>query len=64
MVVLWQDSNFRFVQVFTGSASGFGENAVAIEPMSAMADSYNNHDHLSILSGGEEWNGAFGVYVN
>ena len=62
-VVLWQDSNFRFIQLFTGSTSLFGEGAVAIEPMSGMADSYNNHDHLSILSGGEVWSGEFGVYV-
>ena len=52
-VTLWQDSNFRLVHMFTGSASMFGENAVAIEPMSGMTDSYNNHDHLAILSGGE-----------
>lgn len=62
-VVLWQDSNFRFVHIFTGSMSLFGEDAVAVEPMSAMADAYNNHDHLSILSGGESWMGSFGVYV-
>ena len=62
-VVLWQDSNFRFVHVFTGSNSIFNENAVAIEPMSAMADAYNNHDHLTTLSAGETWGGSFGVYV-
>ena len=62
-VVLWQAPNFRFVHVFTGSMSRIGENAVAIEPMSAMADAYNNHDHLSTLSGGETWTGEFGVYV-
>ena len=43
--------------------SRFGENAVAIEPMSGMADAYNNHDHLSTLSGEENWTGEFGVYV-
>ncbi len=62
-VVLWQDSNFRFVHVFTGSASLFKENAVAIEPMGGMADAYNNHDHLSVISGDEVWKGEFGVYV-
>lgn len=62
-VVLWQAPNFRFVHVFTGSMSKFGENAVAIEPMSAMADAYNNHDHLSTISGGETWTGEFGVFV-
>ena len=58
-VVLWQDSNFRFLQVFTGSSSLFGENAVAIEPMSGAVDGYNNHDHLTTLSGGESWIGEF-----
>lgn len=57
-VVLWQDSAFKFVQVFTGLVGG-----IAIEPMSAAADAYNNHDHLAILSGGEIWTGSFGVYI-
>ena len=62
-VVLYQDTNFPFLQVFTGIVSGTGEDAVAIEPMSAMTDSFNNHDHIEILSGGETWKGSFGVYV-
>ena len=60
---LWQDSHFRLVHVFTGSVIDFHENAIAIEPMSGMADAYNNHDHLSVLSGGETWTGTVGVYV-
>ena len=62
-VVLWQDSSFRLVHVFTGSESMFNEDAIAIEPMSGMADAYNNHDHLSVLSGGETWSGSVGVFV-
>lgn len=62
-VVLWQDPNYRLVHVFTGSEASFHQDAVAIEPMSGMADAYNNHDHLSILSGGETWSGIVGVYV-
>ena len=62
-VVLWQDSNFRFVHIFTGSMSLFKEDSIAIEPMSAMADGYNNHDHLTVLSGGETWTGSFGVFI-
>lgn len=62
-VVLWQGANFRFNHIYTGSMSRFGENAVAIEPMSAMADAYNNHDHLSTVSASEKWTGEFGVYV-
>jgi aldose 1-epimerase len=63
MAVLWQDSSFRLVHVFTGSESLFHEDAIAVEPMSGMADAYNNHDHLSVLSGGETWSGSVGVYV-
>ena len=62
-VVLWQDERFRFVQVFTGYSSPLKEEAIAIEPMSGMADAYNNHDHLTTLSDGESWEGSFGVYV-
>ena len=58
VVVLWQDSSFRFTHIFTGR-----EGAIAIEPMSGMADAYNNHDHLSVLSGGETWSGSVGVFV-
>ena len=56
-IVLWQDSSFRLVHIFTV------ENAIAVEPMSAMADAYNNHDHLTVLSGGEMWSGSIGVYI-
>lgn len=57
-VVLYQSENMRFLQVFTGVVG-----TVAIEPMSGMADAFNNHDHLSILSGAEVWEASFGVYL-
>lgn len=57
-VVLYQSANMRFLQVFTGLLG-----SVAIEPMSGMADAFNNHDHLSVLSGLEEWQASFGVYL-
>ena len=57
-VVLWQDEFFNFVHVFTGNVEG-----VAIEPMSGMADAYNNHDGLAVISDGETWSGNFGIYV-
>lgn len=57
-VVLYQSENMRFIQVFTGLLGG-----IAIEPMSGMADSFNNHDDLSILSGGEVWQASFGIYL-
>ena len=61
-VFLHQD-RFPIIQVFTGIVNATGEQAVAIEPMSAMTDSFNNHDNLQILSGGETWNGAVGIHV-
>jgi aldose 1-epimerase len=57
-VVLYQSANMRFLQVFTGIVG-----TVAIEPMSGMADAFNNHDHLSVLSGKEHWQASFGVYL-
>ena len=57
-VVLYQSSNMRFIQVFTGLTG-----TIAIEPMSGMADAFNNHDHLSVLSGKEQWQASFGVYL-
>ena len=60
IVVLWQDFDSHFVHVFTGYTE---EGCVAVEPMSGMADSFNNHDGLSTLSNGQTWKGSFGVYV-
>ena len=59
-VVVWQDFDNHFVHVFTGYQD---EPSVAVEPMSAMADAFNNHDGLSVLSDGQSWKGSFGVYV-
>lgn len=59
-VVLYQSQNMRLVHVFTGYLE---EGSIAMEPMSGMADAYNNHDHLSVLSGGELWKASFGIYL-
>eukprot|EP00731_Ephydatia_muelleri_P019665 Em0012g490a len=37
-VVLWQDSNFRLVHIFTGAKTFFGEDGIALEPMSGLAE--------------------------
>ena len=43
--------------------SRFREDAVAIETMSAMADGYNSHDHIStVVSANETWTGEYGVF--
>lgn len=59
-MVLWQDFDNHIMHVYTGYTE---EGSVAVEPMSAMADAYNNGDGLSILSGGQSWTGSFGIYV-
>jgi len=62
--VLWHEAEkYPFVQLYTGARAGFGLNAMALEPMSAEVDAYNNFDGLKILSGGEYWSGTYGVYL-
>jgi len=61
--VLWQDANYRFIQVFTGSKIFWGDSAIAVEPQSAKTNAFNNHEHLTILSDGEQFSGSYGVYV-
>jgi len=65
-VVLFADrSQYRAVQIFTGARETFPEqwSAIALEPMSALADAYNNGDGLTILSAGETFQGTFGLRV-
>jgi len=58
-IVLWQEaSQYPFLQAYTGRAP-----YIAVEPMSAMTNAFNNFDHLKILDGGETWSGTFGVYL-
>ncbi len=45
--MLWQDENYRFVQIFTGAMANFGINAIALEPMSAEV--------RSVLRGESSW---------
>ena len=61
--VLWQDSRFRFVQVFSGTMHNFGESAIAIEAMSSEADAWNNKQGINVLQAGETFIGRFGVAV-
>jgi aldose 1-epimerase len=61
--VLHTDSNFRVFQIFTGGMTKFDPplSAIAMEPMSALADAFNNGDHLSVLSAGEVYQASFGI---
>jgi galactose mutarotase-like enzyme len=55
------DNHHRIFQIFTGSTELWGEQSVVIEPMTGLADAYNNHDNLVILSAGETFAGSFAV---
>lgn len=61
--VLWMDSRFRFVQVFSGTKKNFGEQAIAVEAMSSAADAWNNEQGIRIIEDGETFVGKFGVRV-
>ncbi|KAH3756285.1 aldose 1-epimerase [Pelomyxa schiedti] len=62
-ITFWGDQSFRVWQLFTGSKQNWGQSAVAFEPMTGLADTFNNHDHLIILSAGEEYHGTFGLHL-
>eukprot|EP01065_Artemidia_motanka_P027190 TRINITY_DN32408_c0_g1_i1.p1 TRINITY_DN32408_c0_g1~~TRINITY_DN32408_c0_g1_i1.p1 ORF type:complete len:360 (+),score=93.66 TRINITY_DN32408_c0_g1_i1:77-1156(+) len=61
--VLWQESPYRWVQVYTGTLVSQGKNAVAMEPMSSQADAWNSEQGINVLQAGEDWRGAFGIYL-
>lgn len=57
-VVLWQDAQCRFIQVYTGLRD---RGLVAVEPMSGQTDCFNNGDGLKTIQAGEVWETAFGL---
>ena len=57
-VVVWQDAQGRFIQVYTGLRE---QRALAIEPMSGQTDCFNNGDGLVVLQAGETWETSFGA---
>lgn len=52
---------FRYLQIFTGAMSTWGTDAVVLEPLSSMADAYNNHDGLRVISAGETYTNWYRV---
>lgn len=62
-VRLHHGANFRYLQIYTGSKAGGGEDAVVLEPLSAMSDAFNNHDGLHVISAGESLTTRFGVSI-
>ena len=60
-IVLFADRQHRVWQIFTGAKEGWGWDAIALEPMSGLADAFNNGDGLKVLSAGEVFEGTFGM---
>ena len=63
VTTLATDPHYRYLQIYTGSKSSGGEDAVVLEPLSAMSDAYNNHDGLHVISAGQSFLSAFSVSV-
>ncbi|HEV7957813.1 MAG: hypothetical protein JWL94_346 [Microbacteriaceae bacterium] len=63
-VELWRDADFAFVQVFTKpdfpKDGGFGL-AIAVEPMTAPGNAFNNGSGLRWLQPGERWTLSWGI---
>lgn len=60
-IALFADRQHRVLQIFTGAKEGWGWDAIALEPMSGLADAYNNGNGLHVLAAGETFDGTFGV---
>jgi len=63
-LTLWQDADWRYVQVFTTReypAAGGLRTAVAVEPMTAPPDALNSGEGLVRLEPGETWEGRWGL---
>lgn len=61
--VLWQGiPAFQWMQVYTGGVEAGVGQGIAVEPMSAETNAYNNFQGTELfLQAGEAWEGAFGV---
>lgn len=62
-VALWQDENFPFVQVFITRIFPTGDGvttAIAIEPMTAPANAFNNGEARWVAPG-ETWSASWGI---
>lgn len=58
-IVLWQDKSYPHLQVYTPES----RKSIAIEPMSAATDAFNSGEDLTVLQPGEEFKGAYGVFL-
>ena len=61
---LWQDTDWRYVQVFTTRIFPSGGkliDAIAVEPMTAPPDALNSGRGLIWLEPGKSWSGSWGL---
>jgi aldose 1-epimerase len=63
VVDLWAEPVFAFWQVYTGDkrAAAYARRGIAVEPMTAAPNAFNNHQGLLILAPGESFSAAWGV---
>jgi aldose 1-epimerase len=63
-ISLWQDEAWPFVLLYTADSVSQEEGvrrSVAVEPMTAPADTFNSGDHLIVLKPGGTFEGAWGI---
>jgi aldose 1-epimerase len=61
MVGLWQTEAFQYVHIFVTSKYPGRSSAVAVEPMTAPADSFNSGTGLTWLQPGGSFGGSWGI---
>ncbi|MGZ4451575.1 MAG: aldose 1-epimerase family protein [Nocardioides sp.] len=60
-VDLWQDSQHRWLMVYTADNRNPARTAIAIEPMTASVDAFNSGEGLIVLAPGETFSGVWGI---
>jgi aldose 1-epimerase len=59
--IVWWDSSFGYLQVFTPDPVRFGRTAIAIEPMSCPANAFVSGEALTVIAAGDGWSGSWGI---
>lgn len=63
VVEIWADANFNAWQIFSGDTiPQINRTALAIEPLTCLANAYNTKDYLQILKPGDEKILKFGIF--
>ncbi len=64
VAAMWQDAGFDYVQVYTTDQYPGQARAVAIEPMTGPAESFNSGRGLRRLASGETWTLRWGIELS